>query len=481
MVIGSSHRHGGASQVIPLNREPTNLASTGDDRSWRQKTTRNSPRGRWPEPPCDRSRECSKEYSNDRPRARSGESPRNRFRENSHEASVGGQRPSAETQMDGKMSPTTPSSQHVSQPALLGNPGLSVAAVVTGANKRRQVGAGKRETLPPLGVLTRHTIRGPRGGKGGEKDDISAKKRGGGRLTSPLGSPAATSRRKPGSPGHGHLSPMARLRTGGIAVQAVTTFSNLPGRASGGGDSFGGSGGAGGGGTGPALGSAQEEALVAERKEARNRHPGPTLEGIGERGPASSAMLALKAHKVGPSLVSPHICIGAREDAKNLEALKELGVTHILNCAKQLPSSHPREFVHARLELADTSEQELAPFQKAGVSFLRQVEGCGGRALVHCIAGCSRSVSIVLLHLMEGHRIRLKLAYEHVRSYRMVAQPNEGFRFQLATTEVKIFGSSSVSRDADSTWNFYRWNEVKQGVPYHATHPPQSCCGCIMA
>ncbi|CAM9859875.1 unnamed protein product, partial [Scytosiphon promiscuus] len=137
-----------------------------------------------------------------------------------------------------------------------------------------------------------------------------------------------------------------------------------------------------------------------------------------------------------PSLVSPHICIGAKEDAKDLPALKELGVTHVLNCAKQLPSSHPKEFVHARLELVDSSDEELVPFQKAGVSFLRQVEGCGGRALVHCIAGCSRSVSIVLLHLMETHRIRLKLAYDHVRSYRMVAQPNEGFRFQLATTEV---------------------------------------------
>lgn len=53
----------------------------------------------------------------------------------------------------------------------------------------------------------------------------------------------------------------------------------------------------------------------------------------------------------GPSLVSPHICIGTREDARNLEALKALGVTHVLNCAKQLPSSHPKEFVHARLDL----------------------------------------------------------------------------------------------------------------------------------
>lgn len=53
--------------------------------------------------------------------------------------------------------------------------------------------------------------------------------------------------------------------------------------------------------------------------------------------------------------MTPHICIGAREDAKNLQALKELGVTHVLNCAKQLPSSHPKEFVHARLEITGTA------------------------------------------------------------------------------------------------------------------------------
>ncbi|CAN0572399.1 unnamed protein product, partial [Laminaria digitata] len=53
-----------------------------------------------------------------------------------------------------------------------------------------------------------------------------------------------------------------------------------------------------------------------------------------------------------------------------------------------------------------------------------------------CNTRCSRSVSIVLLHLMESHGVRLKTAYEHVRRHRMVAQPNEGFRFQLATAEV---------------------------------------------
>ena len=49
--------------------------------------------------------------------------------------------------------------------------------------------------------------------------------------------------------------------------------------------------------------------------------------------------------------MSPHICIGSGEDARNLERLKEVGVTHVLNCARQLNSAHPKEFVHGRLEL----------------------------------------------------------------------------------------------------------------------------------
>eukprot|EP00752_Nemacystus_decipiens_P012738 g11282.t1 len=351
-------------------------------------------------------------------------------------------------------------------------------------------GDGARKTLPPLRIINRHTV--VRMGRGGGGGDSSPRRVVGTGLRSSSPSPSSTPRGRPGPSRRNELSPMGRLRAGVFTVGAAKTLANLQleeGRARGGGGGDGGGGGsfggaAGGGGAaaaGPALGSAQEAALVIQRKGGRERNPGPTLEGIGERGSASSVIRSLKTHRSGPSLVTPHICIGAREDAKNLQALKELGVTHVLNCAKQLPSSYPKEFVHARLEITDTNEEQLAPFRKMGVSFLRRVEECGGRALVHCIAGCSRSVSIVLLHLMESHGIRLKLAYDHVRSYRMVAQPNEGFRFQLATTEVKMFGSSSVSRDAESIWNFYRWNEVKQGVPYHAIDPPQACGGCTVA
>lgn len=43
--------------------------------------------------------------------------------------------------------------------------------------------------------------------------------------------------------------------------------------------------------------------------------------------------------------------IGSKRDAANLDRLKELGVTHVLNVAKQVPNSYPNDFVYLKLDL----------------------------------------------------------------------------------------------------------------------------------
>lgn len=78
----------------------------------------------------------------------------------------------------------------------------------------------------------------------------------------------------------------------------------------------------------------------------------------------------------------------------------------------------------------------LAHRQKA-LDFLQRVETLGGRVLVHCVAGVSRSVTIVLMHLMERHGLRLRQAWEYMLSVRPFMAPNEGFRLQLAKLEVR--------------------------------------------
>lgn len=50
---------------------------------------------------------------------------------------------------------------------------------------------------------------------------------------------------------------------------------------------------------------------------------------------------------------------------------------------------------------------------------------------VHCNAGVSRSVSVVIGYLMKTQGMPFDAAYAHVKSERKAAQPNDGFRKQL--------------------------------------------------
>ncbi|KAK4474403.1 hypothetical protein MN116_001562 [Schistosoma mekongi] len=68
----------------------------------------------------------------------------------------------------------------------------------------------------------------------------------------------------------------------------------------------------------------------------------------------------------------------------------------------------------------------------------------GGKTLVHCMAGVSRSSTLILAYLMRHTNMSLADAYQHVRSIRPCIQPNPGFWRQLLEYEEKLRGSRSV-------------------------------------
>ena len=140
---------------------------------------------------------------------------------------------------------------------------------------------------------------------------------------------------------------------------------------------------------------------------------------------------------------------------------------------------------------ADAPSTNLLPYFRKTSKFLANVEAKGGRALVHCVAGCSRSVTIVLMHLMGHHGVHLRDGWEHVKQYRPQTCPNESFKLQLAKLEVgtlakialvfvrnnpcsyilrrnnqvEIFGGTSMATIGDYQWNFYEWNRIKTSYP----------------
>lgn len=79
------------------------------------------------------------------------------------------------------------------------------------------------------------------------------------------------------------------------------------------------------------------------------------------------------------------------------------------------------------------------------LSITDDVKAKGGRVLVHCRAGVSRSVTICLAYLMFTAKIRLEAAFEHVRSKRSMISPSLNFMRQLEQFEKELDSSISLS------------------------------------
>jgi protein-tyrosine phosphatase len=162
-----------------------------------------------------------------------------------------------------------------------------------------------------------------------------------------------------------------------------------------------------------------------------------------------------------PSFITPAVLIGAREDAADAFLLKRLGVTHVLNVAANLtpPREVLEQFVHLHLPLSDTPEQDMGAAFAAAATFIGDASRCGGRVLVHCAAGISRSVAVTLAYFTcpSGGDLPLRAAWALVKRRRAAALPNTGFRAQLGAFELEVRGRSSVAFLEVEEWDVGAW------------------------
>lgn len=75
-------------------------------------------------------------------------------------------------------------------------------------------------------------------------------------------------------------------------------------------------------------------------------------------------------------------------------------------------------------------------------SLLDCVREKGGKVLVHCEAGVSRSPTICMAYLMKTKQLHLKEAFEFIKQRRSVISPNFGFMGQLLQYESEILPST---------------------------------------
>ena len=83
-------------------------------------------------------------------------------------------------------------------------------------------------------------------------------------------------------------------------------------------------------------------------------------------------------------------------------ALQTCGITHVLNCCDRVPCKFEQLGVKYHvLHIHDTQGADITPLLGEGIAFIEEARCEGGRCLVHCMVGASRSVSVVLAYLVE--------------------------------------------------------------------------------
>ena len=151
-------------------------------------------------------------------------------------------------------------------------------------------------------------------------------------------------------------------------------------------------------------------------------------------------------HKDGPTQILRNLYVGNKEDAQNLSMLKRLNIKFIVNCTPNLPNYHEGQFAYYQIPVKDSEQSSLTPyFGPASTQILNYLQH-KSPVLVHCIAGCSRSVSIcaaVLISPPAPFRLSLKFALSHIKALRPIARPNASFMLQLCTHEAEINGGAT--------------------------------------
>nr|CUU97454.1 hypothetical transcript [Hymenolepis microstoma] len=221
--------------------------------------------------------------------------------------------------------------------------------------------------------------------------------------------------------------------------------------------------------------------------------PPPSTSSLQSSRPSPTVSAALSAEAFEsplPTAVLPHLLIGCQADAMSAEICADFRVTHVINVsADGEMSPHVASCRFLRIPIHDNGKADIVQYFDKAFAFLVSIQvksknrhssirlrytcdssgfkpnfrlntvfniflgdsakRSGGRVLIHCFAGISRSPTLAIAYLMHNQRITFDEAYNRVKLLRPKISPNFNFIGQLTDFEHRLNLSLPSSTSAE--------------------------------
>lgn len=149
-------------------------------------------------------------------------------------------------------------------------------------------------------------------------------------------------------------------------------------------------------------------------------------------------------------IVEGKLYLGSCRAAQDWKVLQQLGITHVINVAASSTwycvnyQEKRQEYVYYHLYLSDVDTENVLQHLNDVYTVIDCAVMNGGKVLIHCIQGRSRSAVFVIAYLMRKFGVKLSEALLLVQRKRPSVSPNNGFLNQLKEYEQFLADQSCI-------------------------------------
>ncbi|GIY76792.1 dual specificity protein phosphatase 14 [Caerostris darwini] len=141
--------------------------------------------------------------------------------------------------------------------------------------------------------------------------------------------------------------------------------------------------------------------------------------------------------------VTDHLFIASLRSVTDA-SLQQKGITCVINCSMTAPNFTLSTIKYFPIMIEDNEKTNIASYFNEVTDLIYKEYTAGGKTLVYCIAGISRSATFCIAYLMKYNEMNLRNAFRHLRSRRKIVRPNNGFFKQLIDFEQHLYNKTSV-------------------------------------